>query len=110
MSDLTVNTKRLDEIYKEWRGNKSCYDNGRPVFEADELLDFAEYCLKHEANEMQAAVFIRPKYYYEKHGLLYIVYSDYDEGFGVVSTENSRWEDELKAKEHCRLLNNVTNE
>ena len=50
MSDLTVNTKKLDEIYEEWRGNKSCYDNGRPVFEADELLDFAEYCLKHEAN------------------------------------------------------------
>ena len=50
MSDLTVNTKKLDEIYKEWRGNESCYDNGRPVFDASELLDFAEYCLKHEAN------------------------------------------------------------
>ena len=50
MSELTVNTKKLDEIYKEWRGNKSCYDDCRPVFDASELLDFAEYCLKHKAN------------------------------------------------------------
>jgi hypothetical protein len=53
MSRLEVNTKKLGEIYEEWRGNKSCYDNGRPVFEADELLDFAEYCLKQEANNYQ---------------------------------------------------------
>ena len=46
-----LNTKKLEEIYKEWRGNKSCYDNGRPVFEADELLDFSGYCLKHESNK-----------------------------------------------------------
>lgn len=50
MSGLEINTKKLGEIYKEWRGNESCYDNGRPVFEADELLDFAQFCLKHEAN------------------------------------------------------------
>jgi len=50
MSGLEINTKKLGEIYEEWRGNKSCYDNGRPVFEADELLDFAQFCLKHEAN------------------------------------------------------------
>ena len=50
MSGLEINTKKLAEIYKEWRGNESCYDNGRPVFEADELLDFAQFCLKHEAN------------------------------------------------------------
>ena len=59
MSGLEVNTKKLGEIYKEWRGNESCYDNGRPVFDADELLDFAQFCLKHEANgvsyEPQAA-------------------------------------------------------
>jgi hypothetical protein len=52
MSGLEVNTRKLEEIYQEWRGNKSCYDNGRPVFEADELLDFAEYCLKHKANDV----------------------------------------------------------
>lgn len=50
MSRLEVNTTKLAEIYTEWRGNESCYDNGKPVFEADELLDFAEYLLKHEAN------------------------------------------------------------
>jgi len=50
MSELTLSTKKLGEIYEEWRGNKSCYDNGRPVFEADELLDFAQFCLTHEAN------------------------------------------------------------
>ena len=52
MSELIVNTKKLDEMYKEWRGNESCYDNGRPIFEADELLDFAEFCLRHEANDV----------------------------------------------------------
>ena len=52
MNNLEVNTKKLDDLFQEWRGNKSCYDNGRPVFDADELLDFAQFCLKHEANEM----------------------------------------------------------
>lgn len=47
---MEINTNKLEEIYKEWRGNASCYDNGRPVFEADELLDFAGFCLKHESN------------------------------------------------------------
>ncbi len=51
MSKLEVSTKKIAEIYKEWRGNKSCYDNGRPVFEADELLDFAQFCLMHESNK-----------------------------------------------------------
>jgi hypothetical protein len=51
MSNLQVNTRKLGELYEEWRGNKSSCDNGKPVFEADELLDFAEFCLKHEANE-----------------------------------------------------------
>ena len=55
MSGLTLNTKKLGEIYEEWRGNKSCYDNGRPVFEADELLDFAQYCLMHGANGVNAS-------------------------------------------------------
>ena len=50
MSELIVKIRKLEEIYREWRGNKSCYDNGRPIFEADELLDFAQFCLNHEAN------------------------------------------------------------
>jgi hypothetical protein len=51
MSGLTLSTKKLSEMYKEWRGNESCYDDCRPVFNSSELLDFAEYCLTHEANE-----------------------------------------------------------
>ena len=43
------------------------------------------------------------KYYYERHGLLYIVYQD-DESKPSTS-EDSRWEDEEKAREHCRILN-----
>ena len=50
MNDKKVNTSKLNELYKKWRGNEACYDNGRPVFEADELLDFAEFCLSNKAN------------------------------------------------------------
>lgn len=52
MSRLQVYIKKLEEIFQEWRGNKSCLDGGRPVFDASELLDFAEYCLNHEANDV----------------------------------------------------------
>jgi hypothetical protein len=45
------------------------------------------------------------KYYYINHGLLYIVYRDEDTGMSIVSFEDSRWDDEGKAKEHCRILN-----
>ena len=49
---LEINTGKLEEIFKEWRGNKSCYDAGRPVFDSAELLDFTQYCLVHEANKI----------------------------------------------------------
>lgn len=45
------------------------------------------------------------KYYYSKHGLLYIVYINVDTGISVVPIEDSRWESEEKAKEHCSILN-----
>ena len=44
-------------------------------------------------------------YYFCKHGLLYIVYFNIETGLDVVAEEDSRWEDEEKAKEHCRILN-----
>lgn len=45
------------------------------------------------------------KYYYCKHGLLFIVYERVDTGLDIISDEDSRWESEDKAKEHCRILN-----
>lgn len=45
------------------------------------------------------------KYFYKKHGLLFIVYCKVDTGFQIVDVEDSRWEDETKAKEHCYILN-----
>ena len=47
------------------------------------------------------------KYYYCKHGLLYIVYEKVDTGMDEMAIEDSRWEDEEKAKEHCRILNSL---
>lgn len=45
------------------------------------------------------------KYYYAKHGLLFIVVRDVDTGMDIIPVEDSRWTDEEQAKEHCRLLN-----
>lgn len=43
-------------------------------------------------------------YYYERHGLLYIVYRVINKSMGDV-LEDSRWESEQKAKHHCYILN-----
>lgn len=48
------------------------------------------------------------KYYYKQHGLLWIVYERVDTGMDVISTEDSRWNTELKASLHCDLLNPKT--
>jgi len=45
------------------------------------------------------------KYYYIKHGLLYIVYKRDSGGLAPMSIEDSRWESEDKAKLHCEILN-----
>lgn len=45
------------------------------------------------------------EFYYVKHGLLFIVYKYEDTGMGYIHIEDSRWTDEEKAKEHCRILN-----
>ncbi len=47
------------------------------------------------------------KYRVRKHGLLYIVEDLYYE-FEPIWTKDSEWEDEAKANEHCRLLNDDT--
>ena len=45
------------------------------------------------------------EYYYEMHGLLFVVYEQVNTGMATVGHEYSKWEDEEKAKEHCRILN-----
>ena len=48
------------------------------------------------------------RFYVCKHGLLYVVYEKVDTGMDEVSVKDSSWEDEEKAKLHCRILNNDT--
>ena len=45
------------------------------------------------------------KYNYKKHGLLFIVYEIQES----IEIEDSRWENEEKAKKHCKLLNGNVN-
>jgi hypothetical protein len=45
------------------------------------------------------------EYTYEKHGLLYIVYHTEHDYFCDVTTEDSRFDSEEKAKKHCEILN-----
>lgn len=73
---IDVNTATLEQIYQEWRGNKSCYDTGRPVFEASELLDFAEYCLKYASQSFPSKEEIIMKAHSEADKV--IEYKDFD--------------------------------
>jgi len=46
------------------------------------------------------------KFYYVKHGLLFIVYERIEANFSSIFTEeDSRWINEDDAKEHCNILN-----
>ena len=52
----------------------------------------------------------KPRYYYKKHGLLYIVYYEYVEYGGGLGAEilteiDSKWKSKKKAKKHCEILN-----
>lgn len=48
---------------------------------------------------------LRDHYIYAKHGLLWYVCCNIYTGCGWIEEKDSQWEDEVKAKEHCRLLN-----
>lgn len=45
------------------------------------------------------------KYTNYQHGLLFIVHKKLGSSFGGCMVEDSRWTEEEKAKEHCRILN-----
>lgn len=45
------------------------------------------------------------KYTYYQYGLLFIVHKKLGSSFGGCMVEDSRWTEEEKAKEHCRILN-----
>lgn len=47
---------------------------------------------------------VEQRYYVQKWGLLYIVYERDYGGMSPTFIEESRWEDEKKAKDHCKLL------
>ena len=52
----------------------------------------------------------KARYYYKKHGLLYVVYYEYVDYSGGLGAEihieiDSRWKSEKKAKKHCEILN-----
>lgn len=50
---------------------------------------------------------MKDTYRYKKHGLLWIVYKSLWTGIEMSYTEDSKWDSEEKAKEHCRLLNEL---
>ena len=46
-----INSKKLDELYKEWSGEHHTINSGRPIHDSAECTDFAEYCLKYAFKE-----------------------------------------------------------
>lgn len=108
MSKLQVNTMKLGEMYKQWRGNKSCYDS-EPVFNADELLDFAEFCLKHEANWEKNAENTKSMNTQYQRSFIESLVKKHDNRIIDVLKENGYTFDNPKeleefAKERCKLV------
>ena len=52
---MEINSKKLDELYKEWSGEHHTTNSNKPVHDSAECCDFAEYCLKYGMSESQKA-------------------------------------------------------
>jgi len=44
---MEINSKRLDELYKEWSAEHHTTNSNKPVHDSSECIDFAKYCLKY---------------------------------------------------------------
>lgn len=43
---MEINSKKLDELYKEWSGDYHTTNSNNPTHDSSECIDFAEHCLK----------------------------------------------------------------
>jgi len=48
---MEVNSKKLDELYKEWCGKHHTINSNRQVHDSAECIDFAKHCLKYAVRE-----------------------------------------------------------
>ena len=48
---MEINSKKLDELYKEWSGEHHTTNSNKPTHDSAECTDFAEYCLKYAVSE-----------------------------------------------------------
>jgi hypothetical protein len=48
---MEINSKKLDELYKEWSGEHHTTNSNKKVHDSAECTDFAEYCLKWAVSE-----------------------------------------------------------
>jgi len=48
---MEINSKKLDELYKEWSGEHHTTNSNKQVHDSSECTDFAEYCLKLAVSE-----------------------------------------------------------
>lgn len=48
---MEINSKKLDELYKEWSGEHHTANSNKQVHDSAECTDFARYCLKYAISE-----------------------------------------------------------
>jgi len=50
---MEINSRKLDELYKEWSGEYHTTNSNKKVHDSAECIDFAEYCLNYGLSELQ---------------------------------------------------------
>lgn len=48
---MEINSKKIDELYKEWSGEHHTTNSNKPIHDSAECTDFAEYCLKYAVSD-----------------------------------------------------------
>ena len=48
---MEINSKKLDELYKEWSGEDHTTNISNEVHDSSECIDFAEFCLNYAIRE-----------------------------------------------------------
>lgn len=48
---MEINSKKLEELYKEWSGEDHTTNISNEVHDSSECMDFAEFCLKYAISE-----------------------------------------------------------
>lgn len=48
---IGINSKKIDELYKEWSGDHHTTNSNKLVHDSSECTDFAEFCLKYASEK-----------------------------------------------------------